>query len=214
VFNSAGTSIASNTGWGTNANPALIASTAATVGAFALTSGSADCALIASLPAGAYTVQISGVNKTTGVALAEVYEVSASGTRLVNISTRANVGTGSNILIPGFVISGSGTEQLLVRADGPALTQFGVAGALALPSLSMFNSAGSVIASNTGWETSSNPSLIASTAATVGAFAFASGSADSAQIVNLTAGAYTIQISGVNSSTGVALAEVYEVPVP
>jgi hypothetical protein len=214
VFNSAGTSIASNTGWGTNANPALIASTAATVGAFALTSGSADCALIASLPAGAYTVQISGVNKTTGVALAEVYEVSASGTRLVNISTRANVGTGSNLLIPGFVISGSGTEQLLVRADGPALTQFGVAGALALPSLSMFNSAGSVIASNTGWETSSNPSLIASTAATVGAFAFASGSADSAQIVNLTAGAYTIQISGVNSSTGVALAEVYEVPVP
>jgi septal ring-binding cell division protein DamX len=204
--------IASNTVWGTSSNPALIASTAASVGAFALTSGSADCALIASLPAGAYTVQVSGVNNTSGVALAEVYEVSSSGTRLINISTRAQVGTGANILIPGFVISGSGTEQLLVRADGPALTQFGVGGALAEPSLSVFNSSGTVIASNTVWGTSSNPALIASTAASVGAFAFTSGSADSAQIVNFPAGAYTIQVSGVNNTTGVALAEVYEVP--
>jgi septal ring-binding cell division protein DamX len=182
------------------------------VGAFALTSGSADCALIASLPAGAYTVQVSGLNSTTGVALAEVYEVSASGTRLANISTRAQVGTGGNIIIPGFVISGSGTDQLLVRADGPSLTQFGVSGVLAQPSLSVYNGAGTVIASNTGWGTSSNPALLASTAAAVGAFAFASGSADSAQIVNLSAGAYTIQVSGVNGTTGVALAEVYEVP--
>jgi len=212
VYNSASAVLASNTGWGTNTNPTLIASTAASVGAFAFASGSADCALVASLPAGAYTVQVSGVNGTTGVALAEVYEVSASGTRLANISTRAQVGTGGNILIPGFVISGSGTEQLLVRADGPGLTQFGVGGVLAQTSLSVYNSSGTVIASNTGWGTSSNPALIASTAASVGAFAFASGSADSAQIVNLPAGAYTIQVSGANSTTGVALAEVYEVP--
>ena len=89
-------------GWGTNANPAQIVSAAASVGAFALTSGSADCALIASLPAGAYTVQISGVGNSTGVALAEVYEVSFSGTQLANISTRALVGTGANIIIPGL----------------------------------------------------------------------------------------------------------------
>jgi hypothetical protein len=212
VFNGSGTVIASNTGWGTNANPALIASTAATVGAFALTPGSLDCALIASLPAGAYTVQVSGVGATTGVALAEVYEVSASGTRLINIATRAQVGTGGNILIPGFVISGSGNEQLLVRADGPALTQFGVGGVLAQPSLSVFNGAGTVIASNTVWGTNANPALITGTGASVGAFALTQGSADSAHIVNLPAGAYTIQVSGVGNTTGVALAEVYEVP--
>ena len=212
VYNSAGTAIASNTGWGTSSNPALIASTAASVGAFAFASGSADCALIASLPAGAYTVQVSGVNGTTGVALAEVYEVSASGTRLSNISTRAQVGTGGNILIPGFVIAGSGTDQLLVRADGPSLSQFGVTGVLAQPSLSVYNGAGTAIASNTGWGTSTNPALIASTASAVGAFALTSGSADSAQIVNLAAGAYTIQVFGVGSTTGVALAEVYEAP--
>ncbi len=212
VFDSSGTVIATNTGWTTNTNPAQISSVASQVGAFAFAAGSADCALIANLPAGAYTVQVSGVNNTSGVALAEVYEVSSSGTRLINISTRAQVGTGANIIIPGFVISGSGTEQLLVRADGPSLTQFGVGGALAMPSLSVFNSSGTVIASNTVWGTSSNPALIASTAAFVGAFAFTSGSADSAQIVNLPAGAYTIQVSGVSNTTGVALAEVYEVP--
>jgi hypothetical protein len=75
VFNGAGTVIASNTVWGTNANPALITSTGASVGAFALTQGSADSAQIVNLPAGAYTIQVTGVGNTTGVALAEVYEV-------------------------------------------------------------------------------------------------------------------------------------------
>jgi hypothetical protein len=207
---SGSTVIASNTGWGTNSNPALIASTAAQVGAFGFATGSADCAVIVNLSAGNYTVQISGVNGTTGVALAEVYEVSSSGTRLANISTRAMVGTGGNILIPGFVISGPGTEELLVRADGPSLTQFSVGGVLAQATLGVY-SGSALIASNTGWSTSSNPSQIAAVAAAVGAFAFTSGSGDSAQIVNLSAGGYTAQISGVNATTGVALAEIYEV---
>ena len=92
-------------------------------------------------------VQVSGVGNSTGVALAEVYEVSSGGTRLANISTRALVGTGANIIIPGFVIAGTGSEQLLARGDGPALTAFGVGGALAQPSLSVFDSSGNVIAS-------------------------------------------------------------------
>jgi hypothetical protein len=211
VLDGSGNTVASNTGWGST-NPGQIVSAAASVGAFALSFGSADCALIASLPAGAYTVQVSGVNNSTGVALAEVYEVASSGTRLVNISTRALVGTGANIIIPGFVIAGTGSDPLLARGDGPALTAFGVTGVLAQPSLSVFDSSGNVIASNTGWGTVSNPTQIASAAASVGAFALSSGSADSAQIVNLSAGAYTMQISGVGNSTGVALAELYEVP--
>jgi exosome complex RNA-binding protein Csl4 len=212
VYDATGKRVATNTGWGTNTNPSQIASIAASVGAFALPAGSADCALVASLPAGAYTVQVSGVNNTTGVALAEVYEVSSSGTRLVNISTRTQVGTGGNIIIVGFVVSGSGTEQLLVRGDGPALAQFGVPGVLAQPSLSVFDGSGASVAGNTGWTTNTNPSQLASVAASVGAFALTQGSADSAEIVNLQAGAYTMQVSGVNNTTGVALAEAYEVP--
>jgi hypothetical protein len=99
-----------------------------------------------------------------------------------------------------------------VRADGPSLTQFGVNGVLAQLSLSVTNSAGTVVASNTGWGTNPNPAQVTSVAAQVGAFALPSGGADSATIVNLLPGAYTMQVSGVINSTGVALAEVYEVP--
>ena len=214
VLDSAGQVVASNVGWSSNSNPEQITSVSTSVGAFALPSGSADCALIVSLPAGAYTVQISGANNTTGIALAEIYEVSWSGTRLVNLSSRAQVGTGANILIPGLVISGVGNERLLVRADGSGLAQFGVTNILAQPTLNVYNSAATLIASNTGWGTNPNPAQIASAAASAGAFALQPGSADSALIVNLSPGPYTMEISGVNNTTGVALAEVYEVPTP
>ncbi len=214
VFNSSGVAIASNTGWASSANPSQIAATAASVGAFPLAAGSADSALLISLPAGAYTVQVSGVNDTTGVALAEIYEVSSTGTRLVNISSRAQVGTGGNIIISGFVISGNGNENVLVRGDGPSLAQFGVTGILAQPSLSVIDNTRAVVASNTGWGTSSNPSQIENTTALVGTFPFVAGSADSAQVVSLPPGAYTVQISGASGSTGVALAEVFEIPTP
>jgi YVTN family beta-propeller protein len=212
VFDSAGNRVATNTAWGTGTNAGQVASAAAQVGAFAFAPGSADCALMASLPAGAYTVQVSGVNDTTGVALAEVYEVSSAGTRLINISTRAQVGTGSEIIITGFVISGNGTEVMLVRADGPTLAEFGVAGVLAQPSLSVFNSAGDVVASNTGWGHNFEEDLTAAFASAAGAFPLPPGSADSAQFVNLPPGAYSVQVSGANNTTGVALAEAYEAP--
>jgi kumamolisin len=212
VYDSKGNMLASNTGWGNSTNASQLASLAASIPTFALDQGSADSALLITLPAGAYTVQVSGLNSTTGVALAEVYEVSYTGnSRLTNISTRAQVGTGANIIIPGFVISGTGTEQLLIRADGPSLAQFSVSGVLAQPSLEVL-SGSNVIASNTGWGSATNAAQLAAAAAGIPTFAFASGSADCAQIVNLGPGAYTAQISGVNNTTGVALAVVYEEP--
>lgn len=139
--------------------------------------------------------------------------VLTAASRLVNVSSRALVGTGQNILIPGFVINGpaGSTKQVLIRASGPALSQFSVSGALANPSLTLLDSTMKVIASNTGWSTNSNASQIANVAASVGAFAFPQGSPDCALLVSLSRGAYTFQISGVNSGTGVALAELYEV---
>jgi YVTN family beta-propeller protein len=211
VFGGDGSIIATNASWGTGVNPAQIASIGAQVGAFALSPGSADSALIVNLTPGAYTVQISGANNTTGIGLAEIYEVSSTGTHLVNISTRAQVGTGGNIVIPGFVVAGNGTEELLVRADGPGLAEFGVSGFLAQPSLSIVDNVGATVASNAGW-TSADPDLIAGFESAVGAFSLTPGSADSAQVVDLPAGAYTMPVSGLNSGTGVALAEIYAVP--
>jgi sugar lactone lactonase YvrE len=214
VYDSGGTLIAQNAGWGsgTAANTAQIVSVSAQVGAFALTPGSADCAVIVNLSPGAYTVHIAGVGATSGVALAEVYEVSSTGTRLSNISTRAMVGTGANLLIPGFVVSGSGNERVLVRADGPALTTFGVGGSLANTSIEVINQGGTTVDSNTGWSSSTNAAELPNIAASVGAFALTPNSGDSADVVNLTAGPYTMQVSGVGGTTGVALAEIYEVP--
>ncbi len=209
VFDASGRLLASNTGW--NNDPRLAAA-AASVGAFAFAPGTADCALIITLPPGAYTAQVSGVGGTTGVALAEVYEMSSTGTRLSNISVRAQVGTGANVIIPGFYVSGSGRESLLLRADGPVLSQYGVGGVLSDPVLRVIDGSDNAIDADTGWSTNLNAADIALAAAAVGAFALPPGSADSATLISLSPGSYTMEVSGVNDATGVALAEIYELP--
>jgi hypothetical protein len=204
--------VASNTVWGTYTSPTSLQSIAQQVGAFALPVGSNDSALVANLGPGSYTVDLSGVGSTTGVGLVEVYEVNTSEVPvLVNISTRAYVGTGSEILIAGFVVTGSQPAQVLVRAVGPSLGNYGVTGLLAQPSLNLTTASGTTVASNTGWGNQTNASQVASTAASVGAFPLTSGSADSALVVTLQPGAYTAQVSGVGGSTGIALVEVYQV---
>ena len=212
LFNSSNTSIASNTGWGTNTDTAAIVTASAQVGAFALPSGSADSAMLASLAPGQYSVELTGVGSSTGVGLVEVYETDTSDPKqLINISTRGEVGTGGNILIAGFVIGGTEPATVLVRAVGPALANFGVAGFLANPVLTVFNSSDSVVATNTGWGTGTDPSQITSVGTSVGAFALAAGSADSALVLTLPPGSYSMQVTGASGTTGIALAEVYQV---
>jgi|CZKI01.1.fsa_nt_gi hypothetical protein len=130
--------------------------------------------------------------------------------RLINISCRSTVGTGANVLIAGFVLGGAGTsgsESLLIRASGPALAPFGVAGTLPDPQLQLY-SGSTMTGSNDGW---AGNAQIASTAASVGAFAWSSPSShDSALLETLPGGAYTAQIAGQSGDTGVALAEVYD----
>jgi hypothetical protein len=214
----AGGVLASNDDW--DGNP-QIASAAASVGAFPWTNHSSpDAALEETLAAGPYTALVSGTSADSGVALAEVYDATPAGSRLpttprlLNISGRAQVGTGANILIAGFVIGGSTSRTVLIRASGPALAQFGVAGTLADPmlQLSRINADGTsaLIGTDTGWGGSAQ---IAATAATVGAFSWgALATADSALLVTLPPGAYTAEISGTSGDTGVSLAEVYDVP--
>jgi len=212
LFDSKGNQLATNAGWNTAANATAIAAAFTATGAFAFPLDSADSAIATSLPAGSYTAQIAGLNGGTGVALAEVYEASASDPELINISTRAYVSAGSSVEIGGFVIKGAQPAKVLVRAVGPALAQFGVSGVLATPTLSVVDSGGNVVATNTGWSTNSTASTIASEMVAVGAFPFPSGSADSALLVTLAPGAYTAIVSGAGNSSGVALVEVYQAP--
>ena len=181
-------------------------------GAFPINYGTMDTAILANLTPGSYTAEVSGTAGSTGVALAEVYEVASVNAQLDNISCRCYVGTGSSIAIAGFVVSGSESQQVLIRGVGPALSSFGVIGVLAQPVLTVFNSAGTQVAANTGWGTNSNAAQISTAFTSTGAFVLPSGSADSALLLTLAPGSYTAQVSGLNSTTGNALIEVYKVP--
>jgi hypothetical protein len=140
--------------------------------------------------------------------LVEAYDLGSTTTpRLVNLSARHWVGTGADVLIAGFVVAGSGTKQVLIRAVGPTLTNFGVAGALVDPQLEVLDGSGRVLGSNDNWSSS-----LSATFSQVGAFPLATGGRDAATLITLPAGAgYTVKVSGVNNTTGEALIEVYEV---
>jgi CotH kinase protein/Lamin Tail Domain len=211
LYDSTGTLIATNTGWDTSTDAPEVANAALEAGAFAFPSGSADCALLENLAPGAYTLQVSGVNQTTGVALGEVYELGSSGAKVINLSSRGSVAPGEP-LITGVVISGSAPQQVLLRADGPSLGSFGVSNFLAQPILQLFDSSGKMVVSNTGWGTGANATQVVSASTAVGAFALSAGSADSAVLVTLQPGAYTMVVTGVGGTSGVALAESYTVP--
>jgi hypothetical protein len=138
----------------------------------------------------------------------ETYDATGgTSVRLVNVSARNRVGTGDNILIAGFTIAGTGTKQVLIRAIGPTLINFGVTGTLADPQLEVFDSSRRSIASNDNWSSS-----LSTTFTQVGAFPLTTGSRDAAILTTLNAGtAYTVQVTGVNNGTGEALVEIYEV---
>jgi hypothetical protein len=137
----------------------------------------------------------------------------------VNISARAFVGTGGNILIGGFVIGGNTPQTVIIRGDGPALTGFGLAGALSNATLTLSSGNGTV-ATNNGWNNApaiggaangiTVQPLTAALSAKVGAFVLTAGSNDSAIVATLPPGAYTAQVTGANGSTGVGLVEIYE----
>ena len=201
-----------NRGWDNTGDPALLAATAASVGAFPLARGSGDCAVIATLEPGAYTAPITGADGGTGIAMVEAYEIESGGTRLTNLSTRARVASGAGVAIPGVVISGENARTVLVRAVGPGLAAFGLTGTLARPLLVVM--AGTeTVAANGGWEASADVAALTAASARAGAFPLQPGRADAALIATLTPGAWTIQISGADGGSGIVLIEVYDLSV-
>ncbi|MBM3854081.1 MAG: hypothetical protein FJ399_13160, partial [Verrucomicrobia bacterium] len=166
VVASGGAIVAGNDNWSS-----VEAAVFAALGAFALPASSRDAAVVAALSAGAYTTPV-GAGGGSGLALLEVYDAQpeAPAPFLVNASTRAFVGTGAGALIPGFVVSGAGQVRLLVRAVGPSLANFGVAGALADPELTLFNGS-SAIAANDNWGSAANAGDIIAATRQAGAFA-------------------------------------------
>ena len=130
--------------------------------------------------------------------------------RLVNISSRAIVGTGENALIAGVVVADTEAKRYLSRAIGPGLGAFGAAGYVADPQLSIYADNGSELFRNNGWEFGPDAAQLPSYSRRVGAFPLAAGSADSALASSVGAGAYTVQVTTPTGQNGVGLAELYE----
>jgi 6-phosphogluconolactonase (cycloisomerase 2 family) len=224
---SGSTASATLTSWNGN-----LATTFASLGAFAFPANSADTATSNAYSPGAYSAVVSAADgKQSGVALVEVYDADhgAPTNRLVNLSGRALTGTGTNVLVGGFVVSGTTSETVLIRAVGPQLgaAPFNVPGTLAKPLLQVFDTVtgtlgNRVIAQIQGWgsaPTAGNSLVIAglqpatsAVMASTGAFTLAAGSADSAMVMVVPPGAYTVQVSGADGGSGIALVEIYEVP--
>jgi hypothetical protein len=222
VLDQNGVVIATNRGWTENINYGSLLQGAARVGAFPLDPARADSALIVTLPPGPHTFQVRSATGRTGVALIEAYDIDSAGRnqpRMVNLSTRLQAGVNENVLIAGLVIGGSAARTVLIRGVGPALTRFGVAGVLVDPMLRVVHEGGALVAENNDWGTATvvdgrsvTAEDIREIGATLGAFPFDAGSRDSALLLNLPPGNYTLQVSGVGGLTGVALVEAYELP--
>jgi hypothetical protein len=184
-------------------------------GAFGLPANSQDAAIFTTLNPGVYTAQVTGVGGTSGVALVEVYDLDQqqpfAAQKVVNISTRGEVGAGDRQLIAGFVVSGSTPKQVLIRAAGPALASLGLSNFLANPLLQLRTKEGVTVRENDDWATGNDAILVQDAAARMGAFPFATGSRDAAMLISLQPGTYTAIVSGVSGATGVALIEVYEI---
>lgn len=130
---------------------------------------------------------------------------------LTNLSTRAYIATRDDAIIAGFVVGGTGEKKLLLRAVGPTLTAFGLAGALANPRLEVVDSAGRILATNDDWGSASNVAELTAAFPVAGAFGLVAGSRDAALIASLPPGAYSAVVrSSEATGGGTALVEVYD----
>ena len=190
--------VAVNDDWGTASNAAQIQADG-----FA-PSDARESAILITLDPGAYTAIVSGVSGATGVGLAEVYEIDHPDVPLINISTRGHVGSNTDVMIGGFVITGSASQTVVVRGIGPSLANFGIPSPLQNPRLQLVRmSDGATIATNDDWQSDASASQVQ-------ADGFAPSDPREAAIkITLPPGAYTAIVSGADGGSGTGMVEVY-----
>lgn len=161
-----------------------------------------ESALRMTLPPGTYTVQLSGFNGQTGIGLVEIYDLAQASSRLANISTRARVGSGDNVMIGGFIIGpndGPGA-QVLIRGIGPSIT--GVPNPLQDPTIELRDGDGTLLSSNDNWKTNEEP--VRATGIPP------SDDRESALVFGGAPGNYTVLLQGRNNTTGIGVVEIYQ----
>ena len=170
-----------------------------------------EAAIDATLEPGNYTAIVRGNGNGMGISLVEVYDVNTgASSRLANLSTRALVGTGSNVVIAGFILgSNEGDDRIVVRGLGPSLSAFGVPNPLQDPTLELRNQNGSLLRTNNDWADDS-----AQAAEITAAGLAPSNTKEAAIAATLAPGLYTAILAGLNDTTGIGLVEVYSRGAP
>jgi len=207
--------INNNAGWANLIiNQSQVSAADTATGAFALTNPSSlDAALVTTLPPSAYTIQVGSTSGNSGNTLAEIYDDTPtaaylpSSSRLVNLSCGQLIQSGSKITA-GFVIGGNTSKTVLVRVVGPTLANYAITGYMPDPQLKVFSGT-AIIGSNSGW---AGDTSIIKAAASAGAFPLNDPkSNDSAILLTLAPGSYSVEGSSVSGTVGVALIEVYDI---
>ena len=171
--------------------------------------GSREAAVLATLQPGNYTVTVRGWEHTVGVGLVELYDLHTTNGRAGNISTRARVGTGNNVMVAGFIVGNGPAKRVVIRGLGLSLRDSGIANALNDPVLDLRDANGNNIRTNDDWESDSEANEIRNAG-----LAPRHGT-EAAMHVTLNGGSYTAVMSGFQSETGVGLVEVYDLsPAP
>ena len=161
-----------------------------------------EAVIVTSLPPGSYTAVLRSFDGSTGNALCELYDLAPGNSSVRNISTRGQVGVGDDVMIGGFIVGGTNSANVIIRAIGPSLAAAGVAGALSDPVLELHDVQGSLIFQNDNWRDDQEQQIIDSTVPP-------SNDKEAAIVATLSPAAYTAIVRGSGSTTGVALVEVY-----
>jgi cyclophilin family peptidyl-prolyl cis-trans isomerase len=195
--------LATNDDWGDSDRQQIIDSGIAPL-------STSEAAILTTLPANnaSYTAIVRGVNNTSGVGLVELYDFDyGPGSTIANLSSRGFVQVGDNVMIGGFILTGSNAARVMVRAIEPSLSTAGITNPLNDPTLELHNAQGTMIASNNDWQSSSNASAIQATGIAP------TNPRESAILITLSPSGYTAIVRGAgNAPTGVALVEVYQLP--
>ena len=165
---------------------------------------SKESGIVATLPPGAYTAILAGKNSGAGIGLVEIYDTNQTvDSRLANLSTRGLVQTGTNVMIGGFILSGSSNTRIAVRGLGPSV---GLNPPLADPTLELHDGNGALLAANDNWQDD------AASSAELTSYGLALPNPNESGIfTSLPSGQFTAIVAGKNGGTGIGLVEVYNI---
>lgn len=195
LHDSSGTLIGFNDNWGQASNAGAISTTGVAP------TNPSESAILMNLAPGSYTVVLSGANQGSGAGVVEVYDLDTpADAKLANISTRASVQSGDNVLIGGIIVVGQSPADVIVRAIGPSLP---VSGALADPTLELRDASGALVGSNDDWRSTQQAAILNTGVAPT-------RDAESAIVTSFSPGIYTAIVRGANGTAGVAVVEVYQ----